>query len=101
MIQKLSQIPDCEKLRKTIDSIKSQLKDSLEYIDTIEADLESIDKINNQTEKTDYMDSIDEIKYLIQDYRLDSYSPLALDIAELRNFLTVLNCFESTDYLDI
>lgn len=94
-----SDIPNVETLRKIMAELKAQFVYSIESIDNMNQELDYGDTINNQTEKTDYMD-LTEIKYLIQDFRMDQYSPLAVQIQKLEAFQKILDAFESTDYLN-
>ena len=79
--------------------LKDQFEYSLENIQNLEYSINQNENINNPIEKTDYMD-LYEIDELLQDFRLDDqYSPLSIQIQNLKNFNEILENFESTDYL--
>ena len=95
-----SKIPDTDKLKLILKELKDQFEYSLENIQNLEFSIDQNENINNPIEKTDYMDLDECISYLIQDFRLnDQYSPLSIQIQNLKNFNEILENFESTDYL--
>ena len=95
-----SEIPDTDKLKLILKELKDQFEYSLENIQNLEYSINQNENINNPIEKTDYMDLDECISYLIQDFRLDDqYSPLPIQIQNLKNFNEILENFESTDYL--
>ena len=95
-----SEIPDTDKLKLILKELKDQFEYSLENIQNLEFSIDQNENINNPIEKTDYMDLDECISYLIQDFRLDDqYSPLSIQIQNLKNFNEILENFESTDYL--
>ena len=94
-----SEIPDTDKLKLILKELKDQFEYSLENIQNLEFSIDQNENINNPIEKTDYMD-LYEIDELLQDFRLDDqYSPLSIQIQNLKNFNEIQKNFESTDYL--
>lgn len=94
-----SEIPNTHNLRLILNNLEYDFKESLESVQKMILELDNGHTINNQTEKTDYM-NLDDIDYLIQDYRMDNYSPFMIEIQKLKDFKEILDNFESTDYLN-
>ena len=94
-----SEIPNTDNLKKILENLEYDFKESLETVQLMIQSIDDNQNINNQTEKSDYMD-LENIDYLIQDYRMDQYTPFMIEIQKLKDFKKILDNFESTDYLE-
>jgi len=90
----LEQIPDLDHLREIVNDLKKQFEASNGYCDAILWDLKTVNHINTK-EKSNYLNTQSEIEYLIQDFRIDTYSSFLTSIRKLQEFKNNLDSYDS------